>query len=234
MHYGLYIMSIMLIMDHNGLWTVHNPLCTVHNFGGNSWIMKIMDGLWTLWTTRTTDEGSSASKPLHKHKGHGQKYIEHYQECQRNICIEELQQIVQQIQKTTAVQQIQKPQTILSWRKNKSVLAVTWTRIPRPAFLKLETTLWMSFHAKPPYRCHSMPYMTYYMLSKMLIMMVAQCQTGCTLYSIPCGIQKLKFGSISAAWVLPPRMSYLTSWLMINQSHQCFLIQSMAAIGFQL
>ncbi len=47
----------MFIMDHNGLWTVHNPVCTVHNLGGNSWIMKIMDGLWTLWTTRPTDGG---------------------------------------------------------------------------------------------------------------------------------------------------------------------------------
>ena len=34
---------------------LHNPLCTVHNFGRKSWNLEIMDGLWTLWTTRTTD-----------------------------------------------------------------------------------------------------------------------------------------------------------------------------------
>ena len=38
---------------------LHNGLCKVHNFWNNSWIMDIMDKLWTLWSAQTTDGRNS-------------------------------------------------------------------------------------------------------------------------------------------------------------------------------
>ncbi len=54
---------------------LHNGLCKVHNFWNNSWIMDIMNKLWTLWSAHTTDAVVTRFEELWRCRqwGHGHR-----------------------------------------------------------------------------------------------------------------------------------------------------------------